>query len=112
MKQKIDQNDIVVLVHGLAGSRLDLWPLGRRLKRRGYAVINWTYRTIGHRIETHAQRLAGDRDHCSDDVCQSRHRQTWARRDAGPTASRITCRSQAGAVRRLADAQPKTVVRC
>ena len=60
MKQKIDQNDIVVLVHGLAGSRLDLWPLGRRLKRRGYAVINWTYRTIGHRIETHAERLAGD----------------------------------------------------
>ena len=60
MKQTIDPNDIVVLVHGLAGSRLDMWPLGRRLKRRGYAVRNWTYRTIGQRIETHAERLAED----------------------------------------------------
>ena len=60
MKQTIDPNDIVVLVHGLAGSRLDMWPLGRRLKRRGYAVRNWTYRTIGQRIETHAARLAED----------------------------------------------------
>lgn len=60
MIQTDHQNDIVVLVHGLAGSRLDMWPLGRRLKRRGYRVRHWGYRTFGHRIETHAERLAQD----------------------------------------------------
>jgi len=60
MNQTIDQNDIVVLVHGLGGSRLDMWPLGRRLKRRGYKVRNWTYRSFRQRIETHADRLAED----------------------------------------------------
>ena len=58
MKQPIHQNDTVVLVHGLGGSRLDMWPLGRRLKRCGYTVRNWGYRSIGQRIETHADRLA------------------------------------------------------
>jgi triacylglycerol esterase/lipase EstA (alpha/beta hydrolase family) len=60
MKQTIHQNDTVVLVHGLGGSRIDMWPLGRRLKRLGYAVRNWGYRSIGQRIETHAERLADD----------------------------------------------------
>ncbi len=60
MNQTDHQNDIVVLIHGLGGSRLDMWPLGRRLKRRGYAVRNWGYRSFGQRIETHADRLAKD----------------------------------------------------
>ena len=60
MNQTINKNDIVVLVHGLGGSRLDMWPLGRRLKRRGYNVRQWGYRSFGHRIETHAERLAED----------------------------------------------------
>lgn len=60
MNQTDQQNDIVVLIHGLGGSRLDMWPLGRRLKRSGYNVRDWGYRTFGHRIETHAQRLAQD----------------------------------------------------
>ena len=60
MKQAADQNDVVVLIHGLGGSRLDMWLLGRRLERRGYTVRNWGYRSIGQRIETHANRLATD----------------------------------------------------
>jgi len=58
--EAIHQNDIVVLVHGLGGGRLDMWPLGRRLKRRGYKVRNWCYRSFRQRIETHADRLADD----------------------------------------------------
>jgi len=60
MKQLAPENDVVVLVHGLGGSRLDMWPLGRRLKRLGYSVRNWGYRSVGQRIETHAGRLGND----------------------------------------------------
>lgn len=49
--------EIVILVHGLGGSRLDMWPISRRLKRRSFNVRNWGYRTFGNRIETHANRL-------------------------------------------------------
>ena len=52
--------DIVFLVHGLGGSRIDMWPLARRLRRSGFAVKNWSYRTLGNRIETHANRLGND----------------------------------------------------
>jgi pimeloyl-ACP methyl ester carboxylesterase len=49
--------DIVVLVHGLGGSRLDMWPIARRLRRRGYETRNWGYRSFSNRVETHAARL-------------------------------------------------------
>ncbi len=52
------QKDTVVLIHGLGGNRIDMWPIGRRLKRLGFKVRNWGYRSIGNRIETHADRLA------------------------------------------------------
>ena len=60
MKRTVNKNDIVVLVHGLGGSRLDLWPLGRQLKRCGYQVRHWVYRSFRNRIEKHADRLAND----------------------------------------------------
>ena len=50
--------DFAVLVHGLGGSRLDMWPIARRLNRLGFRVKNWGYRSIGNGIETHADRLA------------------------------------------------------
>ena len=53
-------SDIVFLVHGLGGSRIDMWPLARQLRRSGFEVKNWSYRTLGHRIETHANRLGTD----------------------------------------------------
>ena len=55
-----NHRDVVVLVHGLGGNRLDMWLIGRRLKRLGFKVRNWGYRSVGNRIESHATRLAGD----------------------------------------------------
>lgn len=55
-----NHQDIVVLVHGLGGNRLDMWPISRRLKRLGFGVQNWGYRSVGNRIESHATRLAND----------------------------------------------------
>ena len=49
---------MVYLLHGLGGTRLDMWPVSRRLKRVGFEVCNWGYRSIGNRIETHAIRLS------------------------------------------------------
>ncbi len=54
----MENKDTVVLVHGLGGSRLDMWPISRRLKRAGFHVNNWGYWSVGNRIETHADRLA------------------------------------------------------
>lgn len=54
------QNDIAMLVHGLGGSRLDMWPISRRLKRLGYQVRNWGYRSLGNRVESHATRLGNE----------------------------------------------------
>ena len=51
------QNDIVVLVHGLAGTPIDMWRVARALKRKGYTVHNCWYRTFGRGIESHAQWL-------------------------------------------------------
>jgi len=58
LNQAKRQQDIVVLLHGLGGTRLDMWRMGRRLKRLGFKVNNWGYRSVGNRIETHANRLA------------------------------------------------------
>ena len=55
-----NHRDVVVLIHGLGGNRLDMWPIGRRLKRLGFKVRNWGYRSVGNRIESHATRLADD----------------------------------------------------
>ena len=54
----IKQSKIVVLVHGLGGSRLDMKPMAKRLARLGFGVINWGYWSLGTRIETHSNRLA------------------------------------------------------
>ena len=59
MKQKQNQQQAtVVLIHGLGGTRLDMWPMARRLRRLGFNVRNWGYRSMGNRIESHAVRLA------------------------------------------------------
>ncbi len=63
----MQKNETVVLVHGLGGSRVDMWPISRRLKRLGFNVRNWGYRSIGNRIETHAQRLGLELSALDDD---------------------------------------------
>ena len=59
---KLNHQDVVVLVHGLGGNRFDMWPISRRLKRLGYRIRNWGYRSVGNRIETHADLLATELD--------------------------------------------------
>ncbi|MEM7452972.1 MAG: alpha/beta fold hydrolase [Planctomycetota bacterium] len=53
-------NETVVLVHGLLGTRLDLWPVARRLGKDGFRVNSWRYPTLGHRIETLSELLASE----------------------------------------------------
>jgi len=55
-----NHRDVVVLIHGLGGNRLDMWPISRRLKRLGFGVRNWGYRSVGNRIESPSVRLAKD----------------------------------------------------
>ena len=50
-------DETVVLIHGLGGTRLDMWPVSRRLKNYGFQVENWGYRSLGNSIEKHAERL-------------------------------------------------------
>ena len=57
MNQTKQQQDIVVLLHGLGGTRLDMWRMAGRLKRLGFRVKNFGYRSVGNRIETHAERF-------------------------------------------------------
>ena len=49
--------ELVVLIHGLGGTRLDMLPIARKLKKSGFQTIRWGYRSLGNRIETHANRL-------------------------------------------------------
>lgn len=56
--QTTKQQDSVVLIHGLGGNRTDMWPISWRLRRCGFSVHNWSYRSVGNRIETHASRLS------------------------------------------------------
>lgn len=52
------QSETVVLVHGLAGSRLDMLFLAKRLRSLGFNVENWGYWSLNTSIQTHADRLA------------------------------------------------------
>jgi pimeloyl-ACP methyl ester carboxylesterase len=49
--------ELVVLIHGLCGTRIDMLPLARKLNKSGFQTRRWGYRSIGNRIETHATRL-------------------------------------------------------
>ena len=51
------KQETVVLVHGLGGSRLDMWPISRKLKQTGLNTINWGYSSIGRRIEEIADKM-------------------------------------------------------
>lgn len=51
-------NDVVVLLHGLAANRTIMWPLARRLSATCGRVINWGYSSLWSPIESHGERLA------------------------------------------------------
>ncbi len=56
------KSEVVVLVHGLCGSRLDMYPLARRLEQLGFTVSNWGYWSPRTTVQKQAQRLS---DHLS-----------------------------------------------
>ncbi len=54
----MNNQDLVILVHGLCGSPLDMWPISRHLRQLGYTTRNWGYRSLGRGIETHVERFS------------------------------------------------------
>jgi triacylglycerol esterase/lipase EstA (alpha/beta hydrolase family) len=51
------EKETVVLVHGLCGSRFDMWLIARRLNRLGYHVNNWGYWSFRAPIQQIAKPL-------------------------------------------------------
>ena len=47
----------VVIVHGLASSRLDMYLIAERLRGSGYDVVNWGYPSTRKTIEHHGDAL-------------------------------------------------------
>ena len=52
--------ELVIVLHGFGAHRLWMVLLCRRLRRQGYRVENWGYRSLFRRIETHGERLFED----------------------------------------------------
>lgn len=50
--EQVGQREGVVLLHGLARTRLSMARLGRFLRRQGYTVINASYPSRSHPVET------------------------------------------------------------
>lgn len=53
----MEEKKTVLLVHGLASSSLLLYPLARRLRKRGFEPQLWSYFSLRGSIEDHAARL-------------------------------------------------------
>ena len=53
-----EAREAVVLIHGLGAHWALMQPLAWRLKRAGFATMNWGYRSFTRDIETHAEALA------------------------------------------------------
>jgi len=50
--------DVVVLVHGLAATRVIMNSLSRRLRKAFAGVVNWGYKSLFLPIERHGEKLA------------------------------------------------------
>ena len=67
-KNKINQaSSKIVLLHGIGGSRLYMWPLARRLRNLGFSVENWGYRSLWSKLEHHGMRLSETLAEISED---------------------------------------------
>ncbi len=58
----------VVIVHGFGAHRWLMVPLARRVRRAGYATLNWGYRSFFRDIETHADRLRLELEQLNESV--------------------------------------------
>jgi pimeloyl-ACP methyl ester carboxylesterase len=68
MKDRDKSKTTIILVHGIGAGRVFMWLFARRLRRCGYNVINWGYRSLLADLELHAKRLAGLFDDLADDA--------------------------------------------
>lgn len=53
MLESDNTNDLVVLVHGIAGKRMVMYPLAYGLSRRGYRTSAWCYRSLWDSVPNH-----------------------------------------------------------
>lgn len=49
----------ILVTHGYGGHRLVMWPLCRRLRKLGYRVTNWGYRSLWKDTGRHADAFLG-----------------------------------------------------
>jgi len=59
LRQTVDRQQTVVLVHGLASLPFVMAPLAKSLGGHYENVVNWTYPSLWSRIEWHAATLVG-----------------------------------------------------
>jgi len=59
--------ELVILVHGFFGSRVDMLVLARRLKKSGFNTQYFTYSSLGTRIPAIADRLAAKLNQVEND---------------------------------------------
>ncbi|MEM8733214.1 MAG: alpha/beta fold hydrolase [Planctomycetota bacterium] len=57
MNQIGSNQEAILLTHGFGANRTLMMPLARRLRREGYHVANWGYRSLWYGIEKHAEDL-------------------------------------------------------
>jgi pimeloyl-ACP methyl ester carboxylesterase len=58
----MDMGDSVVLLHGLAAGRLNMWPIGRALERSGYRTLNLSYPSRSRSLDRLIDPLADEID--------------------------------------------------
>jgi triacylglycerol esterase/lipase EstA (alpha/beta hydrolase family) len=64
--------ETVLLLHGLGRTSRSMASLGRCLKRQGYSIIDWGYKSFKEDIEAHSTRLCATLAKMSDDPTVSK----------------------------------------
>lgn len=68
-----DDDEVVVLMHGLARSNIAMWTLNIRLKRAGYHVEPVGYRSLRNTPEEIMQDVTAQIDRCCKDISNKVH---------------------------------------
>ena len=50
MRWSEDETESVILLHGFAARPMIMHRIGKRLKKHGYRVENWGYRSVGSSV--------------------------------------------------------------
>lgn len=58
----------VVLLHGLGANSWAMWLLARRLRKAGYCIENWGYRSVGQSLDTLVARFSGRLQQYHDEI--------------------------------------------